>query len=296
MTFNENAQIDTSGITQRSGGGRTGAAVGGGSILFAIVAFVIAQVTGVDISGLVGGGQQSSQSETVDQKQGGFSCSGQDANRDVNCRMAGAQNSLDDFWRAESPKHGFRYETPGFVLYRGQTQSACGTASNSVGPFYCPNDNSMYVEPTFFKLLEQQFGAKDGPTAELYVVGHEWGHHIQTLNGTIQQINQRDTGPTSDSVKLELQADCFAGVWLQHASETKDKNGTALLKPLTDAEIKNALGAAAGVGDDHIQETAGRGVNPEGFTHGTSEQRQRWFTAGYRGSFEQCDTFSAPRL
>lgn len=288
MTFNDNARIDTSGI-QRRGGGRTGAAVGGGSVIVLIIGALIYMFTGVDISGIAGG--QSSGTET--QQQGVDNCaSGADANRNVECRMAGVQNSLDQYWSQEGPNLGIQYRTPGFVLYDGQTQSECGTASNEVGPFYCPSDKTLYVDATFFNLLETQFGAQDGPMAEMYVVAHEWGHAIQDQSGIIQQIDQQATGPDSDSVRLELQADCLAGAWAGHAAETTDASGQRLLKPLTDADISNALGAASAVGDDHIQQSQAGYVQPESFTHGTSEQRQRWFTSGYRSGWQACDTFA----
>lgn len=288
MTFNDNARIDTSGITKR-GGGRTGAVVGGGGILVTLLLFLVSQFLGVDLSGLVGGGQ-SSGSET--QSQGVEGCqTGADANKNVECRMAGTQNSLDRYWSSQAGALGIQYQTPGFVLYTGQTESACGTASNAVGPFYCPNDKSMYVDASFFDLLESQFGAKDGPLAEMYVVAHEWGHAIQHQTGILQQIDQQATGPDSDSVRLELQADCLAGAWAQNASQTTDASGQQLIQPLTDADIQNALGAASAVGDDHIQQSSSGRVSPESFTHGTSEQRMRWFTTGYKSGWQSCDTF-----
>lgn len=287
MTFNDNARIDTSGITRR-GGGRTGAAVGGGSVIVMIIGALIYMFTGVDISGLTGGG--STGSET--QSQGVENCqTGADANANVDCRMAGVQNSLDQYWTQEGPNLGISYSTPTFVLYSGQTQSACGTASNAVGPFYCPGDKSMYIDTSFFDLLESQFGSKDGPMAEMYIVAHEWGHAIQDQAGILQQVDNSATGPTSDAVRLELQADCLAGAWSGHASEATDASGTRLIQPLTDADIQNALGAAAAVGDDHIQQSQTGRVQPEAFTHGTSEQRVRWFTTGYKSGWQSCDTF-----
>jgi len=297
MSFNDDANLDTSGV-QRRGGGR-GIAIGGGSAVVLIIAFVASQFLGVDLTGLVSGvvdnGSQSSQSDPSSLEQ----CkTGADANKNVDCRMVGAQNSLDAYWSAQAPQLGIRYRTPGFVLYDGQTSSGCGTASNSVGPFYCPGDQTMYIDPSFFTLMERQLGAEDGPLAELYIVGHEWGHHIQNELGVFDRIDQRATGPASDGVRSELQADCYAGSWIASASQTTDKQGTALLKPPTQSQISNALGAASAVGDDHIQSQSGRGVHPESFTHGTSEQRTRWFTTGLQQGWQACDTFkvSASKL
>ena len=289
MTFNDNAQLDTSGV-QKRGGGRTGAAVGGGSIIVVIIVFLVSQFLGVDLSGLVGGGQSQGGSE---QTQSLEQCkTGADANKNVDCRMVGAQNSLNTYWASQAEAMGIRYTTPGFVLYEGQTQSGCGAASNSVGPFYCPSDSTMYLDTSFFQLMEQQLGAQDGPLAEMYVVSHEWGHHMQYLLGILQQVDNRQTGPTSDGVRLELQADCLAGAWVGQAATTKDAQGNALLREPTREQINNALGAASAVGDDHIQQQSGQGVNPEAFSHGTSEQRRQWFMTGYKSGWQSCDTFS----
>lgn len=290
MTFNDNARLDTSGVQKRGGGVRTGAVVGGGGIVGAIIAFLIATFLGVDVSGLFGGGGGQSGSEQVQSLE---QCqTGADANRDVECRMVGAQNSLDQFWAQASKQAGVEYVSPQFVLYEGQTESGCGTASNAVGPFYCPNDSTMYVDVTFFDILQRNYGSSGGPLAEMYVVAHEWGHHMQYLMGILQQVDNQQTGPASDGVRLELQADCFAGAWTAAASQTTDSQGNTLLQAPTRTEINDALSAAAAVGDDNIQQQAGQRVNPEAFTHGTSEQRQRWYVEGYQNGWQACDTFS----
>lgn len=296
MTFNENSRLDTSGVQRRGGAGgrgRTGIAVGGGSIVTVIIVFLVSQFLGVDLSGLLGGGQQVSDQGTYSESDPSLAeeCkTGADANANVDCRMVGAANSLDAFWAAQAPDMGIDYQSPGFVLYTGQTESGCGTASNAVGPFYCPSDTTMYVDTDFFDIMEQQLGATDGPLAEMYVVSHEWGHHMQYELGILQQIDNQQTGPTSDGVRLELQADCFAGAWVAGAATTRDADGNQLLQPPTDEQIRNALDAAAAVGDDHIQGQSGQ-VRPETFTHGTSEQRQQWFMTGYRSGWQACDTF-----
>lgn len=293
MTFNDNAQLDTSRV-QKRGRGTKGVAVGGGSVIGVVVLYLLSQFLGVDLTGLAGGGQPVQQQEQAAGSGLEHCQSGADANKHMDCRMTGAENSLDAYWSSQGSALGIRYRSPGFVLYEGETQSACGTASNAVGPFYCPADQSMYLDTSFFDLMEQQLGAEDGPLAEMYVVAHEWGHHMQHQLGVLQQISQQDSGPGSDAVRVELQADCFSGAWMKYAVDTKDRDGVALLKPFTDEQIQNALGAAHAVGDDHIQSQGSGNVNPESFTHGTSEQRKKWLMTGYQHGWGQCDTFAIP--
>lgn len=292
MTFNEGARLDPSGVQKRSGGrGRTGATLGGGSIIVVVIAFFVSQLLGVDVTGLLSGGATSDggvsgESGTFEECQSGAA-----ANTDVNCRMVGAQNSLDAYWSAQAEAQGFTYRTPGFVIYENETGSACGTASNAVGPFYCPADNSIYVDVSFFDILQQQYGSSGGPLAQLYVIAHEWGHHLQYELGILQQVGQ-GSGPDSDAVRLELQADCFAGAWVGQAATTTDADGVQLLQAPSEQELRDALSAAAAVGDDHIQSSQGGSVQPEAFTHGTSEQRMRWFATGYQQGWQVCDTFA----
>ncbi|GGA70899.1 membrane protein [Pseudoclavibacter endophyticus] len=293
MTFNEQSKLDTSGVRRRGGRAGTGVAIGGGGLVVLVIALLASQFLGVDLTGLVGGTdteQSQGQEGDVDLDH----CqTGADANAYVECRMVGAQNSLESYWSGQGPSMGIDYRTPGFVLYSGQTTSGCGTASNAVGPFYCPGDESMYIDTSFFEILEQSYGSSGGPLAEMYVVAHEYGHHIQHLTGVLGQANTQDRGPASDGVRVELQADCYAGDWVGEAANTTDAEGNQLLQPPTRDEIAQALGAAASVGDDHIQESSGQEVNPEAFSHGSSEQRQRWFITGYEQGWEACDTFSA---
>jgi predicted metalloprotease len=178
-------------------------------------------------------------------------------------------------------------------LFTDSVATACGAATSAVGPFYCPPDQMIYLDTAFFNQLQQQFGSSGGPLAQLYVVGHEWGHHIQNITGLMEGLDMQTTGPTSDGVRLELQADCFAGSWIGAASETLDENGTPFLKAPTDAEIKDALSAAAAVGDDNIQEQTQGQVQPETWTHGSSEARQKWFLIGLQQGAQACDTFGA---
>lgn len=291
MTFNDNARIDTSKV-QRRRGGRT-AAIGGGSLVGVLVLVLASSWLGVDLTplaGMFGGGATPWSDQVVSMED----CrTGADANRDDNCRMAGAANSLDVFWASQV--RGYR--EPEVALYSGSTQSGCGTASASVGPFYCPSDETIYVDTSFFATLRSDFGATAGPLAQMYVLAHEWGHHISNLTGTLGKVG-RDTGASSGSVRLELQADCYAGAWVRDASTVTDAGGTPFLKPVTREQMADAMNAAAAVGDDHIQRSAGQRVNPDGFTHGSSEQRQRWFQTGYEQGATGCDTFgvSASKL
>ena len=166
-------------------------------------------------------------------------------------------------------------------------QTGCGFASSQVGPFYCPPDRGVYIDLDFFEELQSRFGAGGGPFAQAYVIAHEYGHHVQNLLGTLDRVKQGETGPESAAVRSELQADCYAGVWAANAVST------GLLEKLTQADINQGLDAAAAIGDDRIQEATQGQVNPERWTHGSSEQRRRWFSRGYEnGKPAACDTFS----
>ncbi|MEN0083486.1 MAG: neutral zinc metallopeptidase [Leifsonia sp.] len=291
MTFDPNADISRGKVSRR---GRTTGIAAGGVGLGAVAVFLIAQLFGVDLSGLVGGGDAggTQQIGTGDQA---VSCqTGAEANASIDCRMQGAAASLDTYWSGELPQLGGSYSSPQFILFTDQANTGCGGATSAVGPFYCPPDRTLYVDTGFYDELRSRFGSSGGPLAEMYVVAHEWGHHIQNLAGIMEQHQSRETGPASDSVRTELQADCFAGSWAGAASTTTDGKGHRFLEPITDAQIADALSAAAAVGDDRIQKAATGRVNPEGWTHGSSDQRQRWFTTGYRQGAAACDTFSVP--
>jgi predicted metalloprotease len=166
-----------------------------------------------------------------------------------------------------------------------------------VGPFYCPVDKTAYFDTAFFQVLVDQFGSSGGPFAQEYVVAHEFGHHVQDLLGDIGRAQQGAQGATGNGVRTELQADCYAGIWAHYASTVKEKNGVPYLNPLTDKDIQDALSAANSVGDDWIQKRSTGRINPDTFTHGTSEQRQHWFTVGYQtGDPKRCDTYNATDL
>ena len=219
---------------------------------------------------------------------------GADANAHVECRVIATGNSVDGVW--QQLLRGYR--RPALKLFKGQVQTGCGPATSDVGPFYCPADQTAYFDTDFFKVLETQFGSSGGPLAQEYVVAHEYGHHVQNLLGDLGKAQKGVQGAQGNGVRSELQADCYAGVWAHYASTTKQQGtDVTYLQPLSDRDIADALSAASSVGDDRIQkETTGR-VNPERWTHGSSEQRQKWFTIGYQtGDPNKCDTFSARDL
>ena len=286
MTFNDNANIGGGRVSKR--GRNTGIAVGGG--LGAIALFLVSQFLGVDLSGLAGGGQQADSGPVSNLEQ----CqTGADANTNIECRMKGAAASLDAYWAAELPRLGEEYRSPQpTVLFSGSTGTGCGNASSATGPFYCPPDETIYIDTSFFDELRTRFGSSGGPLAEMYVVAHEWGHHIQNLAGILEQKQDSETGAGSNAVRVELQADCFAGAWAASASTTRDESGVPFLQTITQDQISDALSAASAVGDDRIQQATQGSVNPEGWTHGSSEQRQRWFMTGFDGGAEGCNTFA----
>lgn len=282
MTFNPDA--DVSGNTARRRGRGAAVAGAGGVGVLGLLALIAGPLLGIDLTGLiggvggVGGGAEPGSGSVIENCQ-----TGQDANENVDCRIASSQLVLDSYW--EKQIDGYR--APHLVIVDGSTSTRCGTASNAVGPFYCPADETVYIDPTFFELMQQRFGASAGDLAQLYIVGHEWGHHVQYIVGTMEQYPNNGTGPESNGVRTELQADCYAGAWIGEMSTQKDENGVPYLKAPTDEQLADAVNAAYTVGDDHIQEQSGF-VNPESFTHGTSEQRQYWFANGYKNGLDVC--------
>jgi len=299
MTFNDDSQLSGGKVKRR---GRTAGIAGGGVGIAGIVVFLIAQFTGVDLSGVVGGDGSDGSDGLSTIQQGGDQASpvaecrtGRDANASIDCRMEGAAESLDTYWSSEARQLGISdYATPDFFLFSGSTDTACGTASASTGPFYCPPDRALYLDTAFYDDLQSTYGASGGSLAQMYVVAHEWGHHIQQLEGTFADTDRSGTGASSGSVRVELQADCYAGAWVGDAASTKSANGTTFFEPVTRDQVADALSAASAVGDDSIQERATGRVDPDSFTHGTSEQRQNWFERGYEQGAERCDTLTVP--
>jgi len=293
MRFDEDSRLDTSQVQDtRSGfpGGRL--AIGGGAGVLGLVVFLLVN--------LLGGGGSTGALPGIEQVQGENTqleqeCkTGEDANTKQDCRVVAVVNSVQTFWAQEFERRGGRYQTAPTRLFSGATQTGCGAASSEVGPFYCPADGTVYIDLSFYQELQSRFGARGGPFAQAYVLAHEYGHHVQDLLGTTERVGGDRQGPQSGSVRLELQADCYAGLWANHATTTPGPGGgDPLVQRLTEADIADGLDAAAAIGDDRIQERFQGRVNPESWTHGSSEQRQRWFTTGYRsGDLGRCDTFS----
>jgi predicted metalloprotease len=279
MEFEDNARLDGSQVSDRRGMGGRGMALGGGGL--GIVGLLLAIVLGVNPSDLTGGSSQPADSTSTASDLTQTCQTGADANRSQDCAIVGIVNSVQAYWR--DSLRGYREADT--VLFTGQTSTACGGATSDVGPFYCPGDALVYLDLGFFDDLRTKFGARGGTFAEAYVIAHEYGHHVQDLLG--RDAGGDRQGATSGSVRLELQADCYAGVWAQHAVQT------GFVKPLTDADISDGLDAAAAVGDDRIQKEFQGRVNQEAWTHGSSAQRQKWFSTGYRaGKPATCDTFS----
>jgi predicted metalloprotease len=218
---------------------------------------------------------------------------GEDANRDQSCAIDLITNSVQNYWAQTLPaQQGSQYADIKTVKFSGSTDSGCGRASSAMGPFYCPNDQRVYLDTSFMDdMLTGQLGAEGGPFALAYVIAHEYGHHVQHLVGTDRRVGNDRQGETSGSVRLELQADCYAGVWAAHAVDT------GFIEQLTADDIADGLDAAAAVGDDRIQERATGRVDRESWTHGSAAARQRWFDTGYRGGDpERCDTFAVGAL
>ncbi|SCX33846.1 hypothetical protein SAMN02799620_06085 [Mycolicibacterium fluoranthenivorans] len=295
MTFNEGMQIDTS-TTSSSGGGRgpgRGIAIGGG--LGGLLIVVVAMFLGVDPNSVLGQNEVTQNQQAVTP---GFDVSqcktGADANDILGCRIIATGNSVDGVW-SQLLKG---YTRPHVRLFTGSVDTGCGPATTDVGPFYCPADKTAYFDTDFFQVLVDQFGSSGGPLAHEYVVAHEFGHHVQDLLGNLGRAQQGPGGAEGNGVRTELQADCYAGIWAHYASITRQEStGVPFLEPLSDKDIADALSAASSVGDDRIQKASTGRINPEQWTHGSSAERQKWFTTGYQtGDPKKCDTFAARDL
>lgn len=291
MTFNEGMRIDTS-TTSSSGRAGRGIAIGGG--VGGLVIMVVALLLGADPGDIlsqqpVDTGQYAAPGFDLDKCR-----TGADANKYVQCRVVATGNSVDAVWAQLLPG----YSRPQVRLFSGLVDTGCGSATSAIGPFYCPADRTAYFDTDFFDVLVDRFGSSSGPLAQEYVVAHEFGHHVQNLRGVLGRAQQGAQGATGAGVRTELQADCYAGVWAHYASITRQEStGVPFLEPLSDSDIRDALSAAAAVGDDRIQQAATGRTNPESWTHGSSAQRQHWFTVGYQtGDPGRCDTFAAPDL
>ena len=288
MRFRKGARLDPSQVEDRRGAGGMslpggGLAVGGGGL--GIVGLAIYLLIAVLSNG--NGGLSAPLQNLNDRSVGAQPAAGcttaQAANTREDCRIVGYINSIQAYW-GKTLKN---YTISKTVFFTGSTGTGCGTASTDVGPFYCPVDKKVYIDLGFLDELRTKFGASTGPLAQAYVLAHEYGHHVQDLTGILDKIGNDRQGQNSASVKVELQADCFAGVWANHAQQTR------YLTKVTPADVKDALSAAAAVGDDRIQQETQGHVNPETWTHGSSAEREHWFTTGWQtGDPNRCNTFN----
>ena len=303
MELNENADIDTSQVEDQRGSGGGGGGfgglpipIGGGGVVGLIITVIVLAVGGyfgVNAMGGDSGGQADNagiQQQCADKSQ---------ATEQLACRNVLYINSIQAYWRDATPQYFNRqYSQAKTVLFANRVSTGCGAADSGVGPFYCPSDNRVYIDLTFYDVLAQQLGAP-GEFAQPYVLAHEYGHHIQDIVGTEAKMRQAQQGASSTqknalSVKLELQADCYAGVWARHATETKTSNGQPIFKSLTAEDVQQGIDTAGKIGDDVLQKRSGNPVNPNEFTHGTAAQRQQWFSTGYNsGAPDNCDTFAS---
>ena len=278
MTFRRNARLNPGQVRDLRG---SGVAVGGG--LGGVILLVAVLLLGGDPSQIpsellngttVGTGQENDLSEECR--------TGADANERQDCRIVGYVNSIQEYWQDAADG----YQPAPTTFFTGSVSTGCGSASSAVGPFYCPNDQTIYIDLTFFDQLESQLGAEGGPLAEAYVIAHEYGHHVQNLANVLRPGG--GTGEDSYAVATELQADCYAGIWMFHAVDT------GYLEPITREQIATAMNTAKAIGDDRIQQQTQGRVNPEAWTHGSSAQRQEWLNTGLTsGDPNDCNTFEA---
>jgi predicted metalloprotease len=311
MRFNPKARIDTGQVENRSGGGGGlggglggggmripipsggGGRIGLGTVAVVIIYLVIQAIGGNSPLAPLDGGGEGGTTTTTDHCR-----TGADANRDQGCAIDLLTNSIQNYWAQTLPQQqGTQYEDIVTVKFRGSTSSGCGRAVSAMGPFYCPNDQRVYIDLGFMDdMLTGQLGAEGGPFALGYVLAHEYGHHIEDQLGVLGRMRTQQ-GPRSDSVKAELMADCLGGMWAKDAQRTTDTLGQMIISDLTADDISRAIDAAQAVGDDRIQKESGGRVNPEQWTHGSAAQREHWFNTGLKeGSLEACNTFAPGAL
>jgi len=273
VRFRDDAQLDTTQVSDRRGMGGLALPVAGGGGVIGIIVLVVAL--------FLNGGSDPTNGFSVGGANGDLSSecrTGADANQRQDCRIVGVVDSVQAYWTQRMPG----YTKSKTVFFTGQTSTGCGVASADVGPFYCPPDRTVYIDLGFYDELRSRFGAKGGPFAEAYVIAHEYGHHVEDLMGLLDNQSGA-TGPESESVRNELLADCFAGIWAKGAVDT------GFIEDVSQTDIDDGLDAAAAVGDDRIQQKAQGQVDPETWTHGSAAQRQEHFLTGFRtGSVESC--------
>ncbi|MCW5800840.1 MAG: zinc metallopeptidase [Deltaproteobacteria bacterium] len=268
--------IDVRGSSDGGGGGG-GLILGGGGIAATIIVVLVSRLAGVDLSGLFQGRGHTEHK------------SAPPAGTDADAQLVGfvkfVMKDIQDTFDGKFKREGLSYRRAKLIIFSRAVNTGCGRSSSAIGPFYCPPDEKAYIDLTFFRDLRDRFKAA-GDYAQAYVLAHEIGHHLQKILGA--EAKARRFRKNEGSVRIELQADCYAGVWGHSTSERK------LLDP---DDLEEALRAANAIGDDRLQKEAGRAVNPETFTHGTSAQRMRWFKRGFEsGRLDACDTFSAGSL
>lgn len=309
MDFNEGANLDPGQIRDLRGvsggiGGRVVAGGGGLGVVGFIIYFLLSQLGGVGglgggvplnggLSGL-GAGQQVTANDLSSECR-----TGADANANHDCAIVAIVNSIQDYWSNAFSRSGTTYREATTTFFSDSVNTGCGVADAGIGPFYCPADEGVYLNLNFFSdVLQRQFGARGGLFTEAYVLAHEYGHHVQNLLGRSDRVNHNDTGPTSGLVRLELQADCYAGVWAHNATTTPTESGEPLISNITQDDIAAALDAAQHIGDDYLQREIGGGrVDESQFSHGTSAQREKWLTTGLQtGDPAACDTFNTNDL
>jgi uncharacterized protein len=288
VRFRKDARLDPSQVEDyrgRGGGLPGGIPVtlgGGGGLIALLIVLAIIFLGGGgglgDLGSLTG---QTVGPNTTPGDLSGECQTGADANEREDCRILAVINSVQTYWNRTLRG----YEPARTRFFDAPMQTGCGVGSPATGPFYCPSDRYIYIDLGFFDQLSSQLGARGGPLAEAYILAHEYGHHVQNLTGVLRNAD-RDTGPQGGQVRVELQADCYAGLWVGNALDT------GFIEELTRQDVADALDAAAAVGDDRIQERTQGRVIPESWTHGSSEQRQSWFVRGIEGTGPQsCDTF-----
>jgi predicted metalloprotease len=287
VKYNEGARLDPS---QMGGGRRSGGkiAIGGGA---GLIILLVALLFGINPGDILGGAPQAGPEQSENPSQFAQCTRGSDINADRDCRFVAYTNSIQDYWKDNLQG----YQTIQVITFPDSVNTACGHATSAVGPFYCPADTTVYLDLGFFDQLMSQLGAQGGDAAEAYVLAHEFGHHVQNLVGTMQRVQSsgQKSGPTSPAVRLELQADCYAGVWFRHATEDPQSP----ISEVTQEDLRRAVDAAQAVGDDRIQEKMQGQVSPESWTHGSAAMRREWLAQGFNtGDPNKCDTFARNAL
>jgi predicted metalloprotease len=301
MRLNKGADIDVGQVIDRRGPiGRLGAGLSGwaiglilsiagrkGGLRGIVIALIVLFLGSLGVHAITNRGDNSSIKKE---------CSASNATDQLDCRNVLYINSIQDYWTGALPKvFGVRYTKADTVFFSGRTSTGCGEADSGTGPFYCSADKLVYLDLTFYHELADKLGAP-GEFAQPYVLAHEYGHHVQDLVGTEAAMRRAQKRNPDDanklSVMLELQADCYAGVWAKNATGTDDAQGHKIFESITDEDIQQGLDTAAAIGDDTLQKEAGRPVDEQGFTHGSSADREEWFRTGHdSGDPKSCDTF-----